>query len=166
MFYAPANISLIAKAADPDGSVTNVEFFAGTIDLGQGLPVVLDPLRAWRRDGLGLFLQLAERADQCYSLTAVATDNGGLSTTSAPVNITVQLPPTNLPPVVRITSPPNGSVFRAPVNIPIYAYAADPYGSVASVEFFAGSASLGLGHHVVTAVPPPFPPGPVQPPHS
>src|ERR1017187_1723883 len=28
VFYAPVNISLIAKAGDPDGQVTNVEFFA------------------------------------------------------------------------------------------------------------------------------------------
>jgi hypothetical protein len=54
----------------------------------------------------------------------------------------------NLPPVVRITSPPNGAVFRAPVNIPLFAYAADPDGFVSSVEFFAGGASLGLAHHV------------------
>src|ERR1035437_7494782 len=31
-FYTPVNISLLARAADPDGSVTNVEFFAGTTD--------------------------------------------------------------------------------------------------------------------------------------
>lgn len=72
-------------------------------------------------------------------------------------------PGTNLPPIVRITSPPNGAVFRAPVNIPIYTYAADPDGSVTNVEFFAGSTSLGFGWRV-TAVPPPLPPGPVQPP--
>jgi hypothetical protein len=42
------------------------------------------------------------------------------------------------------------------VNIPIYAYAADPGGFVTTVEFFAGGASLGFGHHVMTAVP--FPP--------
>jgi Bacterial Ig domain/Calx-beta domain len=72
-------------------------------------------------------------------------------------------PGTNLPPVVRITSPPNGAVFRAPVNIPIYTYAADPDGFVTTVEFFAGSTSLGFGWRV-TAVPPPLPPGPVQPP--
>ena len=60
---------------------------------------------------------------------------------------------------MRITSPPNGSVFRAPVNIPIFTYAADPDGFVTTVEFFAGSNSLGFGQPV-TAVPPPLPPGP------
>jgi hypothetical protein len=64
--------------------------------------------------------------------------------------------------VVRITSPSDGAMFRAPVDIPIFAYAKDPDGYVVSVEFFAGTNSLGLGHPV-TNVPPPTPPGPVQP---
>jgi hypothetical protein len=165
-FIAPANIPLIAKAADPDGSVTNVEFFAGTTDLGRGQPVVLDPPGVNGVTGLVYFFNWQNWQNvptNSYTLTVVATDNGGLSTTSAPVNITVLVPPTNRPPVVRITSPPNGSVFRGPVNIPIYAYAADPGGFVTTVEFFAGSASLGFGQRV-TAVPPPLPPGPVQPP--
>jgi hypothetical protein len=83
------------------------------------------------------------------------------SPSSATVSITPPTPPSG--PVVRIVSPPNGSVFRAPVNIPLYAYAADPSGAVTTVEFFAGTNSLGLGHPV-TAVPPPLPPGEVQPP--
>ncbi len=163
-FCAPANIPLVADASDVDGTVTNVEFFAGTNDLGRGLMVVLDPPGANGVTGPVYFLNWLNVAASNYSLTAVATDNGGASTTSAVVNITVlAVPPTNLPPVVRIINPPNGSVFRAPVNIPIFAYAADPDGSVSSVEFFAGTNSLGLGHQV-TAVPPPLPPGPIQPP--
>ena len=165
VFYTSVNISLLARAADPDGSVTNVEFFAGTTDLGRGQPVVLDPPGVNGVTGLVYFLNWQNVPANTYSLTAVATDNGGTSTTSAPVKITVLPgpPPTNLPPVVRITSPPNGAVFRAPVNIPIYTYAADPDGFVTTVEFFAGSTSLGFGQRV-TAVPPPLPPGPIQPP--
>jgi hypothetical protein len=163
VFNTPASISLIARAADPDGSVTNVEFFAGTTDLGRGLPVVLDPPGVNGVTGLVYFFNWQNVPPNSYLLAAVATDNGGISTTSAPVNIAVLVPPTNRPPVVRITSPPNGSVFHAPVNIPVYAYAADPDGFVTTVEFFAGSTSLGFGKHV-TAVPPPLPPGPVQPP--
>ena len=71
-----------------------------------------------------------------------------------PVNITVlQGPPTNLPPVVRIISPANGSVFHAPINIPLYAYANDPDGSVTSVEFFAGTNSLGFGQRLPVVTP-------------
>jgi hypothetical protein len=138
-----------------------LEFYAGTNDLGRGLPVILDPPGVNGVTGLVYFFNWQNIPANIYSLTAVAMDNDGLSTTSAPVNITVL--PTNLPPVVRITSPPNGAVFRAPVNIPLFSYAADLEGSVTSVEFFADSNSLGFGSPV-TAVPPPLPPGQVQPP--
>ena len=165
VFYTPLDLSLIARATDPDGTVTNVEFFAGTTDLGQGLPVVLDPPGANGVVGLVYFLQWPSVAAGNYSLTAVAADNQGATTTSAPANISVLTgpPPTNPPPVVRITSPANGTTLRAPVDVPLFAYAKDPDGYVVSVEFFAGTNSLGLGHPV-TAVPPPLPPGPVQPP--
>lgn len=163
VFNAPANIPLIAKAYDAGGSVSNVEFFANGADLGRGLPVVLDPPGMGGVTGLVYFFNWQNVPTNNYILTAVATDNAGAATTSAPVKITVQLPPTNLPPVVRLISPPNGSVFRAPMQIPIFAFAADLDASVASVQFFASGTSIGFGHPV-TAVPPPLPPGPVQPP--
>ena len=163
VFYTPVNIPLLARATDPDGSVTNVEFFAGNTELGRGLPVILDPPGVNGVTGLVYFLNWQDVPANVYSLTAVATDDGSLSTTSGPVKITVLTgpPPTNRPPVVHITSPPNGAVFRAPVNIPIFAYAADPDGLVTSVEYFADNASLGFGHHVISAlwVPPGSPIG-------
>jgi hypothetical protein len=151
VFSTPTNISLFAKAADSDGSIANVEFFANTTDLGPGSVISLDPL------GLVYFLNWQNVPANSYSLTVVATDNGGLSSTSAPVNITVLSgpPPTNRPPVVRIASPPNDAVFRTPVDIHIYSYAGDLDGFVTSVEFFAGSNSLGFGQHL-TATPPPL----------
>jgi hypothetical protein len=69
---------------------------------------------------------------------------------------TVFITPTNitdLPPIVRITSPPNGAVFRAPVNIPLFAYAADLDGFVTGVEFFANGNSLGQAHHLISPTP-------------
>ncbi|PYJ05049.1 MAG: hypothetical protein DME25_09150 [Verrucomicrobia bacterium] len=137
VFFAPVNIDLFAKASDADGSVTNVEFFDGTNDLGRGLLGVLDPPGA----PVG-----------SHTLTAVATDNGGASTTSDPVYISVRQgpppPPTNFPPVVRIVSPPNGAIFRAPMSIPIYAYAHDLDDAVATVEFFANGNSQGFGSQI------------------
>jgi Bacterial Ig domain/Calx-beta domain len=162
-FYAPANVPLLVRAADPDGSVTNVEFFANGADLGPGWTIVLDPPGMNGVTGLLYYFDWQNVPTNEYALTAVATDNGGLSVTSAPIKIVVQLPPTNFPPVVRITSPPNHAVYRAPVKIPLYAYAADFDGSVSAVEFFADGANLGFGQPVM-AVPPPLPPGPWQPP--
>jgi len=150
VFYAPVSISLLARASDPDGIVTNVEFFAGANDLGRGLPVILDPPGVGGVVGLVYFLNWPDVPTNNYILTAVATDDGGVSTTSAPVKIAVLAgpPPTNVPPVVRIINPANGSVFHVPINIPIFAYASDADGSVTSVEFFAGANSLGFGQPV------------------
>jgi hypothetical protein len=153
-FYTPTNILILAKASDPDGSVTNVEFFAGVEDLGPGTPVVLDPPGVNGVTSLVYLFNWLNPSPGNYPLTAVATDNGGASTSSAAVNITVlQGPPTNLPPVVRMVSPANGSVFRSPINIPLFAFANDPDGFVTSVEFFAGTNSLGLGQRVPVVTP-------------
>jgi len=55
------------------------------------------------------------------------------------------LPPgTNIPPLVRIGYPTNGTMFLAPANIPIFAEAHDLDGFVTTVEFFAGTNSLGI----------------------
>jgi hypothetical protein len=154
VFYTPTNILILAKAVDPAGSVTNVEFFAGTNDLGQGGMVVLDPPGVGGVTGPVYLFNWLNPSPGDYPLTAVATDNGGASTTSAPVNISVlQGPPTNLPPVVRMISPANGSVFHAPINLPLFAFATDPDGSVASVEFFDGTNRLGLGQRVPVVTP-------------
>jgi hypothetical protein len=146
VFYTPTNVQMLAKAADPDGSVTNVEFFAGTNDLGKGFMAVLDPPGVNGITGPVWFFNWQDPAPGNYPLTAVATDNGGAATTSAPVNITVlQSSPTNIPPVVRIIGPANGAIFFAPVDIPVSAVASDPDGVVTPVEFFAGTKDLGPG---------------------
>ena len=152
LFYTPTNIQIVAKASDPDGSVSNVEFFAGTNDLGQGNMVVLDPPGIGGVTGPVYLFNWLNAPPGNYPLTAAATDNASTSTTSAPVNITVKqaLSPTNFPPWVRIISPANGAIFRAPINIPIYATI--PGGFVTGVEFFAGTNSLGIGQPVPTPV--------------
>jgi hypothetical protein len=110
VFYTPTNILILAKANDPDGFVTNVEFFAGggAIDIGSGTPVVLDPPGVNGVTGLVyLFNWRNPPSAGTFPLTAVATDNGGLSTTSAPVNIIILPPlppPTNRPPIVSIVA--------------------------------------------------------------
>ncbi len=177
VFYTPVNIPIVACASDPDGFVRSVEFFDGTTSLGivtnpiTVLPAIigpvppLPPMPPYRP-----FVLLWSNAPAAaHALTAKATDNSGAPTTSAAVDITVNVgpppppppPPPNLPPVVRITSPQNNSSFRQPVNLPIYAYAADKDGYVTGVEFFAGTNDLGAGHRIdppagtgVASVPP------------
>ncbi len=75
-FTVPANISIAADASDFDGTVTKLEFFQGTTKLGEDLT---SPYSfTWNNAAAG-----------SYSLTAKATDNGMATTTSSPVNITV-----------------------------------------------------------------------------
>jgi hypothetical protein len=52
-------------------------------------------------------------------------------------------PPSNQPPTVSLTSPANSASFTSPAKISLAATASDPDGSVARVEFFNGTASLG-----------------------
>lgn len=164
-FPANANIQICASALDVDGFVTTVQFFAGTTSLGivTNYPILVadvpnSPLPPYHM----LCLTWSNVPPGAYTLTAVATDNGGATGTSAPVNITVVTnlpPPTNIPPVVAIETPINGSIFDAPANIPIVAYAHDPDGFVHTVEFFAGTTSLGIVTNNPIVVDPPVSPG-------
>ena len=73
-FTLPADVTIVADASDADGSVTNVSFFDGGTLLGgtNNAPYAIT---------VGLALG-------SHALTAVATDNLGLSTTSVVVNVT------------------------------------------------------------------------------
>ena len=69
-YTAPASISITATAADADGSVTRVDFYAGTQLVGSDTSTPFSV--SWSGVAAGN-----------YSLTAVATDNTGAKTTSA-----------------------------------------------------------------------------------
>jgi hypothetical protein len=75
-YTEPASINLAASAADTDGTVVRVEFFAGATKIGetQAAPHQI----TWTGVPAGT-----------YSLTARATDNTGASAVSAPVAVTV-----------------------------------------------------------------------------
>lgn len=140
----PTNILLTAAANDPDGTVASVEFFEGTNSLG----IVPTPALAYVTNCFGVFtikepftLTWSNVTAGTYTLTAVATDNDGATGTSKDVTITVV---TNLPPVVHLVSPGNGATYRAPASVNLKAVASSPGGSIASVQFFAGSNSLGV----------------------
>jgi hypothetical protein len=75
-FPFKSDITIKATASDSDGTVQKVEFFAGTTKLGQSTTAPYSFV--WHRPGPGT-----------YALTARATDNAGLMTTSAPVTVTV-----------------------------------------------------------------------------
>ena len=64
-------------------------------------------------------------------------------------------PPTNLPPVVRLTKPLEGQTFAAPVNIPLRAVTVDPDGYVPHIEFYAGTNLIGAQTRYFLMPPPP-----------
>jgi hypothetical protein len=59
------------------------------------------------------------------------------------------LDPANRPPVVRLVWPLDGAIFHAPTDVPIAAEAGDFDGEVVSVEFFAGTRSIGVVHRPI-----------------
>ncbi|HXT39892.1 MAG TPA: Ig-like domain-containing protein [Candidatus Angelobacter sp.] len=79
VFAAPADVAVQAGASDAGESISDVQFFANDNPVGAAstspFSITASNLTAGR-----------------YSLTAVATDSGGLSKTSAPVNISVVTP--------------------------------------------------------------------------
>jgi len=76
VYTAPASIPLIAAASDSDGTVAQVTFFADGVALGTDAtaPYAL----TWSNVPAG-----------SYAITAIATDNIGAATVSAPVSVTV-----------------------------------------------------------------------------
>ncbi len=122
---APANITVTATAADADGTVTRVDFFSNGAPVGSATAA---PYSA----------TLNSLGSGTYLLTAVATDNAGLTTTSSAVSITVDTPPT-----VSITAPANSAIISAPANVTVTATAADADGTVTRVDFFSNGAPVG-----------------------
>src|SRR6185436_20021241 len=95
-FTEPASISIAATAADTDGSVASVAFLANGAQIGSS---TASPFTfTWTGVVAGT-----------YSLTAVATDNLGLSTTSAAVSVVVTAPT----PRINVALAANGAVATA-----------------------------------------------------
>ena len=132
VFTTPVNITIITDASDPDGSVKIVEFYNGSVKIGEKTSA------PWS-------FTWSNVPEGTYNISAVATDDLNAKTPSAPVKVTVNQPPPviNQPPSVSITNPVNGSVFTAPATITISADATDADGLVSKVEFFNGTSKLG-----------------------
>ena len=124
VFNAGATVAITANAADTDGTVTQVEFFANGSPVGTA---TASPYTVNWTPAAG-----------AYSLTAVATDNNGATTTSAAVAVTV-----NALPGVSITSPAANATFTAPASITLTATASDPDGTIAQVQDVANGSPIG-----------------------
>jgi N-acetylneuraminic acid mutarotase len=122
---AGSTITLTASATDTDGIITQVQFFDGAtlLNTDTGAPYTYN----WTASNAGP-----------HTLTAVATDNNSLKTTSAPVSITIIGPP-----VVSLTSPANGSTHPGGGAIALAASAAPASGAtLTQVAFYDGATLL------------------------
>jgi len=103
------NITIDADASDSDGTVTKVEFYQDGIKLGEDTTAPYS--YPWNNVSAG-----------SYSLTAKATDDESLATTSAPVNVTIN--PPNRAPVANDDSDTTDE--DTPVTIDVLANDTDP----------------------------------------
>lgn len=123
----PDNLVINAAVSGFAGTVTNVAFFIDASKLGDDTTGPYSA--AWSNATPGQYL-----------LTAVASDNTGVTATSAPVSLRLQM---NAAPAVAISSPAEATVLTSPADLPISVSASDADGSVTNVAFFADGLKIG-----------------------
>lgn len=129
---ADTPITVAADAQAFSATLSKVEFFnAGAlIGTATSAPYRID----WSNAPLGK-----------ATLTAKATDSSAPAALSSAVSspITVTIASANARPLVSLTAPASAAMFAPPATINLAATASDPNGSVAKVEFFAGTTLIG-----------------------
>ncbi len=96
-YNAPAAVTVTASAADSDGSLSRVDFYADTTLIATAVEAPYDC--TWTDVAAGT-----------YVLTAVAYDDSGANTRSEPVSIAVNPPPS---PSINVAAQSNGGVASA-----------------------------------------------------
>ncbi len=124
LVQAPGTFTVSANASDTDGSITKVDFYAGSTLVATDNAAPYS--QVWSGVGAG-----------AYTITAVATDNRGGTTTTPAVVATV-----NAPPTVSLTAPTNNTAKLAPADVSIEASASDADDSLTKIEFYTGSTLL------------------------
>jgi len=121
--YKVGTVIPISATATDDGTVTEVDFFAngGTIGRATAPPYSIN----WTPNAGGN-----------YTITAIALDDGGLQTQSAPVQVTVTMD-------VNITAPAAGASFKLGSTVPVSATAADGANTVLKIDFYANGTLVG-----------------------
>lgn len=122
VLVGPANVTLTATATDSDGTITQVVFLQNGTPIGTA--TVAPYNLTWNA------------VPGSYQLTAIATDNLGITSASTPVTLTVIA---NSAPTVTLTSPTPSQSIKAPATISLAAAASDADNNLVKVEFFQGS---------------------------
>ncbi len=118
-----------ANASDADGNVLRVEFYLDGSYLGEDLA--------------SPYMNNWTATVGSHSITAIAVDNEGSSTTSTSVNFNIVEVAQNQAPSVTIISPSMGSEFSEGTTVTVEADAVDADGSVAKVEFYLNGSYFG-----------------------
>jgi len=131
-FTAPATIIIDASASDPDGTIIKIEFYNGTVKLGE---VTSTPYSfTWKDVNAGT-----------YFITAAATDNLNAKTVSEGVQVQVNnlTSSINQHPLVSISFPQNNTKIIVPSTIIISADASDNDGTISKVEYYIENVKIG-----------------------
>ncbi|MCX8129035.1 MAG: Ig-like domain-containing protein [Clostridia bacterium] len=122
-------VTVSANASDGTGGVTKVEFYVGTIQIGEDTTSPYSV--SWNT---------RTQANGTCSLTSKAYDAAGNIGTSAPVSVTVNNTVDTLAPTVSISAPAAGATVSGTTTISANA---NDNVAVAKVEFYAGNALVG-----------------------
>jgi hypothetical protein len=122
-FNVGSNVTITANAADVDGTIKKVLFYAGPTKLGEDATAPYSFV--WTNVAAG-----------GYNVYTKAIDDQNATTTSATVYVHV-----NMYPTVSLTAPSQGATLAAG-NITVSASASDPDGSVKKVQFFANGIKI------------------------
>jgi Bacterial Ig domain len=121
-------VAIRAVASDQDRSISRVEFYVGTNLVGTATsPPYTNSFPA--------------NPEGTYIVTAVAVDNAGNASTSAPVRVATIQPPTL--PTFQIRSPTNQTQFLAPATFRVQAALIASDGRESPVNFFVGTNLVG-----------------------
>ncbi|MEM8523842.1 MAG: Ig-like domain-containing protein [Bacteroidota bacterium] len=130
MFDRGDDLTVVATASDPDGTISQVELFAN--DDSQGTETVAP--YEWTLQNLPV---------GTYELRLVATDNDG-STAEATITITVKDddPVDDGTPVVTISTPDDGDTFPVGTDLTVEASATDSDGTIRNIRLLVNGTTI------------------------
>ena len=131
-FQPLTSLDLSADATDSNGVITQVAYYNGSTLIGASTVAPYNVV--WNNVDYGN-----------YNLTAIATDNQGITKTSALIKITVDTSP-----VVNLIAPAPGATYAAPGTLNLEATAINPGAAIAKVQFY------GKGKLLATVTTPPY----------
>ena len=127
-------VTLLALAADSDSGISRVEFFDGTVKLGETSVAEIGRPTAFAYTLSGGFTTSGRRV-----VRARAIDRLGLAAWSEEVALEV----VTVLPLVAITAPLNNAVLAAGAALTLEATASYTLGPIVRVEFYQGAIKLG-----------------------